>query len=73
MIVDGVDMSTYEYYRCFYTKNINKKHKVWNDGFVVYETKKVVIYEESGNKVYDTYKSKGYFITLIIIIKFFYL
>lgn len=60
MIIDGVDMSSFEYFKCFYTKNINKKHKVWSDGFAAFETKKLIIYDESGSKVYDTYKSKGY-------------
>ncbi|KRX02138.1 P-loop containing nucleoside triphosphate hydrolase [Pseudocohnilembus persalinus] len=59
-LVDGVDISKFEYSKCFYTKNINKKHKVWNDGFMVLETKKIVIYDEAGSKVYDTAKAKGY-------------
>ncbi|EAS04534.2 SNF2 family amine-terminal protein (macronuclear) [Tetrahymena thermophila SB210] len=49
-----------EFYKCFWSKDVKKKHKVLDDGIIVFTSSKVQIYNSDGEKIYDSYKSKLY-------------
>ncbi|KAL4455490.1 hypothetical protein ABPG74_012642 [Tetrahymena malaccensis] len=49
-----------EFYKCFWSKDVKKKHKVLDDGIIVFTASKVQIYNSDGEKIYDSYKSKLY-------------
>lgn len=47
-----------EVFKCYYSKDLRKKHKVFQDGFIVYEEKKVKLYSDSAEIVHDIFKSR---------------
>ena len=40
-------------FKIYYSKQIQKKHKVYNDGYLLFENKQLKLIDEEGKKLYN--------------------
>ena len=48
-------------YKCFYSKDISKKTKSYNDGFLIIAEGKIKLFDEDGKKLINELASKIHF------------